>query len=49
MKSTEKQIQPVLKPRKYTWGEILDTVWLGLTLAGVWGSVAGVLVAIIFF
>jgi hypothetical protein len=41
-------LQPVMKPHEYTWGEILDVVWLGATLAGVWGSVLGVLISIVF-
>jgi hypothetical protein len=43
------RLQPVMKPHKYTCGEILDVAWLGTTLAGVWGSVIGVLVSIVFF
>jgi hypothetical protein len=42
-------LQPVLKPHKYTWGEIIDVVWLNATLASVWGSVIGILAGIIFF
>ena len=49
MKSVQKQLQPVLKPRKYTWGEILDTVWLGATLGAIWGSVILLFAGIIFF
>ena len=39
--------KPMMKPHKYTWGQILDVVWLGATLAGIWGSVICVLIGII--
>jgi len=40
--------EPILKPRRYTLGEILDNVWLGATLAAIWGAVLVLIAAILF-
>jgi hypothetical protein len=37
------------KPRKYSFGVLLDNLWLGLTLAAIWGAVLLVIGAILFW
>jgi hypothetical protein len=35
------------RPRKYSLGVVLDTMWLWLTLIAVWGSVATIVVSVL--
>jgi hypothetical protein len=39
----------MLRPRKYSLGILLDNLWLGLTLAAIWGAVLLVIGAILFW
>jgi hypothetical protein len=38
----------MLRPRKYSLGVMLDTFWLGVTLVAIWGTVLGVIGAVLF-
>jgi hypothetical protein len=39
----------MLRPRKYSLGVLLDNLWIGLTLVAVWGTVAVIIGAIMFW
>jgi hypothetical protein len=39
----------MLKPRKYLLGVVLNNLWIGLTLAAIWGTILVVIGAILFW
>jgi hypothetical protein len=38
----------MLRPRKYSLGAMVDTIWIGATVAAIWGSVFVVIGGIYF-